>query len=275
MSIIACSVDGCEKSKVSRGLCRSHYGKAQYAGTLDSHPLQVDSKPSECSVGECDGASVARGWCAKHYSRWRKTGSLETTRFNKKTCTVGSCDKPHKSRGFCSMHYRRWSLSGDVGSDVPTFLPRPVVDGMRECKDCKANLPEGSFTRHTRTGRLHPQCKNCRSLRAEKFRRDNPDYWKHWQANNTGKVRDIANRRRAKRLSAPNEKIDRAVVFERDNYTCKICLDPIDMDLKWPHRFSPTLDHIIPINKGGAHLYENLQAAHFTCNVSKGDRLPQ
>jgi 5-methylcytosine-specific restriction endonuclease McrA len=32
---------------------------------------------------------------------------------------------------------------------------------------------------------------------------------------------------------------------------CGICGRPVDKTLKWPHPFSPTVDHIIPIDRGG------------------------
>lgn len=33
----------------------------------------------------------------------------------------------------------------------------------------------------------------------------------------------------------------------------------------------PSIDHIIPISKGGAHTWENVQVAHFECNPNKRD----
>ncbi|MFF2222627.1 HNH endonuclease [Streptomyces globisporus] len=35
--------------------------------------------------------------------------------------------------------------------------------------------------------------------------------------------------------------------------------------------WSSTLDHIKPVAEGGAHTAENLQAAHWICNIRKGD----
>ena len=55
---------------------------------------------------------------------------------------------------------------------------------------------------------------------------------------------------------------------------CGICGQPVDMHLKWPDPMSKTIDHIIPVAKGGhPSAIENLQLAHFKCNRLKSDRL--
>lgn len=56
---------------------------------------------------------------------------------------------------------------------------------------------------------------------------------------------------------------------------CGICGRPVDKSLKFPHPMSPTVDHIIPIDRGGhPSAIENLQLAHFACNRQKSDKLP-
>ena len=55
---------------------------------------------------------------------------------------------------------------------------------------------------------------------------------------------------------------------------CGICGKPVDMSLKYPHPLSPTVDHIIPVSKGGHPSdIDNLQLAHRTCNRQKSDRV--
>ena len=55
---------------------------------------------------------------------------------------------------------------------------------------------------------------------------------------------------------------------------CAICGQPVNMNLKLPDPLSPTIDHIIPIDKGG-HPSDmgNLQLAHLCCNNRKRNHL--
>lgn len=55
---------------------------------------------------------------------------------------------------------------------------------------------------------------------------------------------------------------------------CAICGKPVDKSLKYPDPWSATVDHIIPINKGGHPSdIDNMQLAHFRCNRLKSDKL--
>ena len=55
---------------------------------------------------------------------------------------------------------------------------------------------------------------------------------------------------------------------------CAICGKPVDFSLKYPHPLSPTVDHIIPLAKGGHPSdIDNLQLAHRCCNRQKSDKL--
>lgn len=55
---------------------------------------------------------------------------------------------------------------------------------------------------------------------------------------------------------------------------CGICGKPVDFSLKYPHPLSPTVDHIVPVSKGGHPSdISNLQLAHRCCNRAKSDKL--
>lgn len=81
-------------------------------------------------------------------------------------------------------------------------------------------------------------------------------------------------RRRALKSAAFVENVSRLQVMERDGWRCQLCGDIILRDKVAPHPKSATLDHILPLSKGGTHEPANVQAAHFLCNSLKGDRLP-
>ena len=74
---------------------------------------------------------------------------------------------------------------------------------------------------------------------------------------------------RAKRYGVPWERFDPVDVFERDDWTCGLCGDPVDPDLEHPDPMSVSLDHIVPIIQGGGHLLDNCQCSHLTCNLRK------
>lgn len=67
--------------------------------------------------------------------------------------------------------------------------------------------------------------------------------------------------------------INHTEVFERDNWTCHLCKEPINRYLRGDNWMRVTLDHVIPLCKGGSHTYDNVAAAHWICNMQKGDRL--
>src|SRR5699024_2990102 len=58
--------------------------------------------------------------------------------------------------------------------------------------------------------------------------------------------------------------------FDRDGWICGICDDPVDRAMEYPDPMSVSLDHIIPLSKGGSHTPENVQCAHLDCNLRKG-----
>jgi hypothetical protein len=84
-----------------------------------------------------------------------------------------------------------------------------------------------------------------------------------------------AHHRRAIRFGcAVVERFGRLEIFERDGWRCGICGQPTP---RWligsndPQR--PTLDHIIPLSRGGEHSRRNAQCACWRCNIKKGAKL--
>jgi 5-methylcytosine-specific restriction endonuclease McrA len=79
--------------------------------------------------------------------------------------------------------------------------------------------------------------------------------------------------RRARKLGATVEEFKCEEIYERDGWVCQLCDSDVDPELKWPESMSASLDHIIPLSKGGEHSRANSQLAHLKCNVDKGARI--
>jgi len=80
-------------------------------------------------------------------------------------------------------------------------------------------------------------------------------------------------RRARKAGTQANGAVRVSELIARDGLACGICSEVIDLALTYPHPQSRSIDHILPIARGGAHSPENCQLAHLRCNVSKGDRI--
>ncbi len=84
-------------------------------------------------------------------------------------------------------------------------------------------------------------------------------------------------KRRSRRYGCEyDDTISLMKLFERDGGICQICGKPTDWhDITDGHirKLYPTLDHIIPLSKGGTHTWDNVQLAHMACNAGKCDRL--
>lgn len=79
-----------------------------------------------------------------------------------------------------------------------------------------------------------------------------------------------AHQHRAEKLGAVSERIDLWVVAERDRWRCGICGKRVGQ--MTTGRRSASLDHIVPLARGGQNLYVNVQLVHLVCNWSKHDR---
>ena len=74
-------------------------------------------------------------------------------------------------------------------------------------------------------------------------------------------------RRRACKFNAPRvEVIRRLALIERDKWTCYLCQCICTVE-------NVTLDHIVPLVRGGSHTADNLRVACRSCNARKGTKL--
>lgn len=88
------------------------------------------------------------------------------------------------------------------------------------------------------------------------------------------KRRDNYHRRRAlKKATSTGGPVLFAEIAKRDGWRCSICEKAVDPLVKWPDSKSPSLDHVVPLSKGGAHDPSNVALAHLGCNTAKNNRV--
>lgn len=242
MSIIACSVDGCERKYYSKNFCKLHYTRYQRHGDPLVRKYKTGATPissAPCVVDGCEKPSHSRKMCPMHYQRNRLRGDISDagTQYPK-GCTVADCSKAHYAHGLCSAHH---TLKRRHGSELYR-LQGEVRDGKKICSQCARDLPLSMYSRGAMS-----YCRTC----AKKY----------------------VHARRALLASVESDDYRPSQIFERDNWTCQLCAMPVDESLSWPHRFSASVDHIIPLSKGGNDTLSNVQLAHLTCNISKGARV--
>lgn len=190
-----------------------------------------------------------------------------------------------------AAYHRRIETGGyerDRAKRLAEYVPKPIT--TRQCTTCNR-----AFTAK------RVDAKFCSTRCSTHFKRINPDgscvttdchrtaearglcatCWKR-DGRATGRIasdpwddRRKANyhRRRALKVATQVEDIIPRAIYERDGWTCGLCALAVDQRKAWPDPLSPSLDHVTPLSKGGTHTHDNVQLAHLTCNVSKGNRV--
>ena len=252
-----------------------------------------------CSISGCASKALARSWCSKHYTRWRKHGDPEWEPPAKvAVCSVGGCEDKPKARGYCSHHVERFYRYGDATAVPPRVLRAEAAlsSGAAECITCNRRLPLDGFSRDKNrlTGRRWT-CKECgyranmewvsrnreqvnaavrlyRSSLPEEAKARARETVSEWKRRNRDSVRRSNDRRRALKAGVPVGEVDEAAIWERSGGCCAICGYELSRDTEWPDERFASLDHIVPLARGGQHATDNLQYTCLVCNLRKGVR---
>lgn len=95
------------------------------------------------------------------------------------------------------------------------------------------------------------------------------------------RLKEIRRNERMQRNGRIDYSITIAKLIKRDEGICKICgekVDTKDYTIDSNRNFIvgeryPSIDHIIPVSKGGTHTWNNVQLAHHQCNSIKNDNV--
>lgn len=97
------------------------------------------------------------------------------------------------------------------------------------------------------------------------------EYQRQYVEENPDKKRGSESRRRARKFGCRHESFSHAEIFERDLWVCQLCFEPVDRSISFPGVGSATLEHLLPLSRGGHHTKVNSALAHHGCNSRKGN----
>lgn len=159
--------------------------------------------------------------------------------------------------------------------ETPMPNPRRVQCGAPDCQREHNNARRREFHARYRAEHGHWQSRRYPENPERKRQRDRereaemPSRQRYKESN---QARD--QRRRARKQGASVEYFTAREVYERDGWVCQICSEPVDRNAVWPHPKSVSLDHVIPLSRGGRHSRANTQCSHWECNHKKRDLVP-
>jgi 5-methylcytosine-specific restriction endonuclease McrA len=195
---------------------------------------------------------------------------------------------------------RRADLPCETCGKVKSVMPKEISTFRFCSKACKWEDMKRSMVGENNPAwidREHVACESCGKVyrshgsRKNRFcnmrcfgkymstanRGENNPLWKggisslmsshEWRKNNLAKRREVAAKRRARELGCQRvETIDRTLIIQRDQSACYICDKILTLE-------KITIDHVVPIAKGGEASYSNLKVCCRSCNARKGNKL--
>ena len=194
-------------------------------------------------------------------------------------------DKAYYARNSEAIKKRVRKYNHDNPEKIKAYKMANSEKRALQCKDWRKNNPEmyqASLDKKKETYANSPE--KYREAAREYYAdnaEDRKEAWRLYREANPEKVAASQRRyrkanpeklhakyakRRALEKGAYVEHVDRKEVFNRDDGICGICFKPIEYD-------EVTLDHIIPLVRGGEHSMRNIQLAHLKCNSSKGAKI--
>lgn len=141
----------------------------------------------------------------------------------------------------------------------------------------KEKLEADRFNRGNQLTITINECKECGCL----FLDNNSSKYcsSKCRSRNIQRRHDKKRLERAKQNGLVDSSITLLKLIKRDNGICYICGNKVNLEDYITKdnnvicgNYYPSIDHIIPLSKGGTHSWSNIKLAHRICNSLKGDR---
>ncbi len=151
-----CSISGCERPFLAKGVCGTHYARYKATGSYD-----LVLRASGCSKENCQGKYYGRGLCSRHFEEFRRASGYHAKAARKPETRFTDCKRYAKERNL------EWSISLENYKN----LLKP-----NKCSYCFGPLPEtkvgldrkDNFKGYTLEN-VVPCCRYCNQMRSNIF----------------------------------------------------------------------------------------------------------
>lgn len=180
-------------------------------------------------------------------------------------CIVADCVNPVyiKKRQLCGIHYSRFKRHGDPEAEV-----RSYTHGGGSCTICgKRTMGRGLCPNHYKQWQY----------------RQNPDKYRAWETARREREPErirAADRERYRRTPESRQRVVRIAKARRAGAPGHASRAQVEARFAfWGHRCwicggpPETIDHVIPISRGGSNWPSNLRPACKACNSRKGAKI--
>lgn len=281
-SITMCGVEECDRKSVSRGYCDKHYRRLRKYGdprmkVLGSDVYSGPEVPPEkqCAVENCPKPKERREWCRRHHRLWQLNGDplVDASWNDSKRCSIEGCADTVRVSGYCYAHYARFRRHGDpLAGGSAKNVAVDHEDGDRTCSECGVKKPIADFhaAKHGKRGR-RLMCGPCAG----------EEWFTRYQGNKEHydeAARAYRHERRAQKYGFDYDLgITRPKLRKAHGDHCVYCGILMDFE-ESGRKQSPTratIEHIIPLARGGTHTWANVALACRVCNCTKSSKTPE
>lgn len=254
-----CCFENCTEKHYGRGYCHKHYQQVKRDGGFSGWPI--------CKSKNCENPVLCKNLCVKHYLRKKKHGDTRVVKKRGaksvgrrwKRCKTARCGKRAKALGLCHTHYIRELRQGKIH------------DRICIVEDCSSpELAKGYCSRHWQLWNKYNDT-NVRRIVAttpEEKRALATARMRRYRQTKHGKIRSrwsVGKHRTTTGWYVPGA-TKAQLLSLWDTTVCALCGQAMAEEEK-------SIDHILPLSKGGGHCLDNLQIAHLNCNRKKRNKV--
>jgi 5-methylcytosine-specific restriction endonuclease McrA len=232
----------------------------------------------------------------------RYTGYSKCMTDAAETCTVEGCELPVmvKMRGLCRSDYALFIRTGNTELVKARRIKADDTATHKTCTKCAQSKPRADFYKSNRDkDGLRGWCKPCTKanntagylgnrdavLARQAEHNKTPERVAYmaayrpayYESNREAYVENAAARRSRERAAFVDKGITVRALRKRHGDQCVFCDVTMLFGKAVPTKHHPqlaTLEHMIPLTRGGKHSWDNARLSCYACNTRKNDKTP-